>query len=254
MATMTLLEMVKDIMSDMESDEVSAIADTDEAEQVAQTIRTVYYQIITKLELPEHYSLLTLTSAASTLTPTQFTIPTDVTDINWFKYNKIQSGGLDALWRDLVYLKPQKFVELTHSRASSDTTNIQTVNMGSGNLPVYIDKRKAPEYYTSFDDNLIICDSYDIAVDTQYLQTNKTMVWAQTPPIWSSLDAAVPDLDEKFFPYFLAEAKATCFVNIKQQSNAKIEKQARDQLLFLQDNKWRTKDANKKTGPNYGRK
>ena len=42
MAKMTVLEMVQDILNDMDSDEVNSINDTIEAQQVANTVRTVY--------------------------------------------------------------------------------------------------------------------------------------------------------------------------------------------------------------------
>ena len=46
MAKLTLLEMTQDIMSDMDSDEINSINDSVEALQVAQIIKTTYYNII----------------------------------------------------------------------------------------------------------------------------------------------------------------------------------------------------------------
>jgi len=46
MAKLTLLEMTQDIMSDMDSDDVNSINDSVEALQVAQIIKTTYYNII----------------------------------------------------------------------------------------------------------------------------------------------------------------------------------------------------------------
>ena len=46
MAKMTLLEITQDIMSDMDSDNVNSINDSVEALQVAQVVKTTYYNII----------------------------------------------------------------------------------------------------------------------------------------------------------------------------------------------------------------
>ena len=46
MAKMNLLAMTQDILSDMDSDDVNSINDSVEALQVAQIIKTTYYNII----------------------------------------------------------------------------------------------------------------------------------------------------------------------------------------------------------------
>lgn len=253
MAKLTLLEMVKDILSDMDSDEIDSITDTVEGEQVSQTIKTVYYQLVSTLNLPEHYNLETLTQVGSTSTPTSFTIPEGVADIDWFKYDKIKSGSTRKDWQYVKYLDRQIFVERSHGLDSTATTTV-TVNLGSSALPIYVRNDKAPEWYTSFDDAIIICDSYDSAVDTSYLLTNKTMIYAYTPPDWEDhVNDFIPSLDEKYFPMLLAEAKSTCFVNLKQQANGKIDTQYKEQRSFLQNDKFRIKKANAHNSRNYGR-
>jgi len=46
MPKLTVLDMVQDVLSDMDSDEVSSIDDTVEAMQVAQIIKTAFYEVI----------------------------------------------------------------------------------------------------------------------------------------------------------------------------------------------------------------
>ena len=55
---MTLLEMVTDILSDMESDPVTSYLDTPESQQVAQMLQTTYYNIIDGRDWPHLYNLL----------------------------------------------------------------------------------------------------------------------------------------------------------------------------------------------------
>ena len=52
MAKLTVLAMVQDILSDMNSDEVNSINDTIEAQQVAQIINTTYFEIISSRDWP----------------------------------------------------------------------------------------------------------------------------------------------------------------------------------------------------------
>jgi hypothetical protein len=54
----TLLEMVQSILSDMDSEDVNSISDTNEAEQIASVIEDTYYNIISARDIPEHQQLL----------------------------------------------------------------------------------------------------------------------------------------------------------------------------------------------------
>jgi len=219
---MTLLELVQSILSDMVSDDVTSIADTPESLQVASTIRDVYYQLVTNQTIPEHQALKQLTSAGVTA-KVFMQIPATVQRIESIKYNKIKAGDTDNVFSDMI----------------------------TNDAP--------PTYWTSFDDDYICFDSYDAAVDASGLVGTKTLCWATvTPTTWAMNDTFVPDIDDNFFPLLLAEAKSTCFMNLKQQANGKVDKQARNQKVALQNDKHRTAAAEKastgSTGPNYGRR
>jgi hypothetical protein len=49
----TLLEIVQDILSDMDSEEVNSISDSNEARQVARIVQTTFYNLIATREIPE---------------------------------------------------------------------------------------------------------------------------------------------------------------------------------------------------------
>jgi len=108
---------------------------------------------------------------------------------------------------------------------------------------LYIRNDKNPRYYTSFDDQYIICDSYDASVDTT-LQTNKTRCWGTVTPTFSLTDDFVPDIDEVLFPYLLAEAKSACFSLFKAGSDPKVEQAARRLKSFVQNDQYKTRKAN----------
>ena len=54
----TLLEMTQDILSNMSSDEVNSISDTTESLQVATIIKQKYFDLISRVNRPEHDQLI----------------------------------------------------------------------------------------------------------------------------------------------------------------------------------------------------
>ena len=62
----TLLQVVQSILSDMDSEDVNAIADTVEAQQVASVVEDTYFNIIAARSIPEHNKLIPLVSLTST--------------------------------------------------------------------------------------------------------------------------------------------------------------------------------------------
>lgn len=258
---MTMLEMVQNIMSDLDSDEIDSITDTVEGEQVASVLRDIYWQYVENQTIPEHQELFQLTDAGATA-KVYMLIPTTVRHIEWIRYNKILSGGSNTVYADIKYLDPENFINLLLKRNSADTNIVSATDPNSAIALDAIQNDKVPEYWTSFDDEYLVMDSYDASVDTTGLVASKTLCWGTIEPtftIANSLDDDfTPDLDDHLFPYLLADAKSTCFVNIKQTANPKIEKQARNQRIFAQNDKYRTKESQKAgfdaTGPNYGRK
>lgn len=253
---MTLLEMVKNILSALESDDVTAITDTAEAGQVAEVIKEVYFQMISNQVIPEHKALFKLTDAGTS--KTFMLIPTTVVRMESFYYNKILTGQTDEQYGEVKYMDPVLFKDLLNRRLSSDTNVVAAVDPNSG-LTLRVRKDAAPTYWTTFDDQYIVCDSYDAVVDASGLTAAKTQCWGVlNPTIWDVSDSFIPDIDDNMFPFLLAESKSVCFVNLKQTSNPKIDKQARQQRTAIQNDKYRTTAAQKKStnssGPSYGRK
>jgi hypothetical protein len=107
-----------------------------------------------------------------------------------------------------------------------------------------------PTYYTSFDDKHLVFNSYDASVDTT-LQSSKTMAYGTMYPVFSITDGFEPQLDDNMMPYLLAESKSVCFSLFKSGSDPKVEQAARRLKSYVQNDMYRTKQANKR--PHYGR-
>lgn len=253
---MTRLEMVKSIMSDMDSDEVTSITDTVESEQVSSTLTDVFNQFVVNENIPEQRKLAIL-SAVSPTNVAFMKIPDDVSVVMSFRYNCIDAGGTAAIWKDIDYRAPDQFLDDLLA-LQTDDANVVAVTDPNSSLILHVRNDGPPRLWTSFDDLYIMVDSYDAAVDTTGIVASKSLCWTSSVPVWGTGDTDVPPLDDNLFPYLLAEAKSTCFVNLKQQANSKIEQQAKKQRIKIQHGKYRTKAGQKESlaasQPNFGRR
>jgi hypothetical protein len=254
---MTVLQMTQNILSALESDEIDSVSDTPEGEAVAEALKEVYYQMVSNQVIPEHKALCQLTSAGASLVFMQ--IPATVHNLEWIKYNVIETGGTQNQYTTIPYKSPPEFMQMLMSRNSSDTNVVSATDPTSSIAIDMFQNDKPPEHWTSFDDEYICFDSYDAAVDASGLVASKTLCWATVEPeTFETNDDFIPDMDDHLFPYLLAEAKSLCFMNMKQTANSKVDKQARQQRFAIQNDKFRTREAQEEgfnaSGPDYGRR
>jgi hypothetical protein len=260
MAKHTLLEMVQSIMSDMDSDIVDHITDTVEAGQVASVLQDVYEQMIANQMIPELDTLGRLSTVSLIDHPgatNYLEIPSNYTQIGWIKYDIQDVGATSVDYATIDYLTPSAFMDLINRNQADDGNVVQATDPGTSGVTYYVKNDVSPRYWTSFDDHYIAFDARLVAVDATQIVGTKSQTMAKTVPVWTVSDSFTPSIDENLFPYLLAEAKSTCFVNLKQQANPKVDKQSRDQRVRIQNHKFRTNAAQKKstssTGPNFGR-
>jgi hypothetical protein len=240
----TLLQIVQNILSDMDSEDVNSISDSIEAEQIASVVRDVYYNMVSTRMIPEHQELIRLVSLSNSARPTHFQVPESVKRIDFLRYNISTTNGTD--FKEIEYIEPLVFLTLNR-----DGDNVDTVYDVNGNTPILVRNNKMPDYYTSFDDLHIVMDSYDSNVDN-ILAESKTQALGHKVPDFSINDNFTPDLDEVLFPYLIAESKSTCFSLFKSGVDQKIEQAARRQKSYMQSDMYRVKKENKR--PYYGRR
>jgi len=121
----TLLDMTQSILSSMSSDEVNSIGDTTESQQVAEIIRQKYFDIISRVPLPEMEQLVQLDPSLDATMPVLMYVPEGITDIAWMKY--YNSNVLDT-------------VTISHHGVNSDistqagwaTSSTSSVTIGTG--------------------------------------------------------------------------------------------------------------------------
>lgn len=234
---LTLLELVQDILSDMTDDEVNSIFDTPDSMQVAQIVKSSFFEIIdAKDSWPHLRTLMELDSSADNTKPTHMGLPENVKMLMEVRYNKEKAGDTKASYKAVSYLYPDEFLDLVNAYNTSHD-NVDLITDYSG-VKFAIKNDEAPTYWTSFDDQNLVFNAYDNIVDDT-LQANKTQCMALRNPTWLVEDTFVPDLPEEAFSRLLAEAKSACFSRLKQRDDPKAEQQARRQKNAMARKSWR---------------
>lgn len=235
-AKMTLLEIVQDVLNDMDSDEVNGIADTVEATQIANICRSVYYDVITTVDLPEHAELMTVTGLSDSTKP-NFMDANSITEIKELRYNVSETAG-ELSYKLIDFIPPNEFIQKIVKRDTTASEVIIVTDPTSGiSLPIL--NNKMPDYYTSFDDRYLCFDSYDSTIDST-LQTSKTMVFGIKIPSFTMSNSAVPDMDDTIFPYYLAEVKIRALSLLKGGADPSVAEFARKHRYFQKNNRWKT--------------
>lgn len=249
MAKMTVLEMVQDILNDLDGDAVNSINDTVEAQQVAQIIKTTFYNILDGKDFPHKKLMFQLEASGNVARPNYMVVPETIEQVELVKYNTRKTTDTKDIYLEMKYLVPQDFLTLVDSQNSA-ATNILVVTDFSG-IPLNIRTDKAPQYYTSFDDVHIVFDSYDSTVDVT-LQQSKSSCQGKKNIVFTLTDTAIPDLPIQMFSYLLNEAKSTAFLVLKQAPNAKAEQHSISQRRRMSQEAWKVQNGI--TYPDYGRK
>ena len=250
MAKLTVLEIVNDLANDLDTELVNSIDDTIESSQIAQIVRTTYFELIANRNWPHLKRTVQLESPLSLDRPTHMKLPEDTKELLSLSYNKITEEDPERpAFSTVKYLEPEDFI-LRTNRRNTDLDNVIVVT-DTGGISLLIIDDKQPDWYTSFDDEHVVFDSYNRQIENT-LQNSKTQCTMVIEPVWSQEDTFVPDLPIEAFPLLVAEAKSSAFLIIRQESNAKSEQQSRRQSKWLSRKAFSVKGGVRY--PNYGRR
>jgi len=254
MAKETLLDIVQDLLSESDGDEVNSITDTIESDQAARVVRDTFRQIVDGHDLAHHETVKRL-DATGASTPNQMTRPEGFYAIEWIKYDKRTTAGGDPKTEDVTYLDPTRFLEICSSRTESDT-NVTAVALASSTFEILVRTDKAPTYWTILEGyDTIVFDAYDSSLETN-LQQSKVVALGKQKPTLALADASEPDLPKHLFRLLKTEARAMYFDLYKDGITSEIDRTRRRAEVRAQRHRHITKNLtnHKRTGPNYGRK
>lgn len=249
MAKLSVLDIVQEVLNDTDGDFVNSISDTDEAEQVASIVASTYRAMLSNRNWPHTNRTLTLTPSTDNLLPTHMVLPPNVKELLSIFYDKASLDNPLVQYREVKWKEPDDFLRFVFAR-NSTADNVETIVDPTG-VRLLIMKDKAPDYYTSFDDNTLVFDSYDAEVDST-LQSTKTIARGYVIPEFIVSDDFIPDLPEEAFSALVEEVKSRASLKLGQKEDVKSEQEARKQNRWLARRDWRVSGGVRY--PNYGRK
>ena len=252
MAKATLLEMVQDILSDADSDDVNSISDTVESQQCAKIIRDVHDQTVDLHDL-EYLNTIKALTATGASTPNVMERPSGFHTLEFVKYDKKTAASDPQNFEYVDYLAPDDFLELVHSRNTSDST-VTAVTLDSG-LVIPVRNDKAPEYYTVMDQGSteLVFDSYNSALETN-LQASKSLAYGTLRPSLTLSDSATMTLPEHLETLVKREARAMFFDLYKDGITSEIDRTRRRMEVRAQRQRRIIENTDNENRPDYGRK
>lgn len=245
----TLLQITQDILNDIDGDFVNSINDTDEAQQVANIVGSTYLAMMSNHDWPHCRRTVNLIPSADSSLPTHMSLEEPIKKLVSIHYDRRQITDTNMRYMETRWKEPDDFLRYTYGR-NSGNTDTTTVTDPSG-VKLLIMNNKGPEYYTSFDDTVLVFDSWDSGVDST-LQSNKSTAIAYIIPPFVVDDSFVPPVPEEFFAALIEEAKSKSAAKIHQTVDQKAEQESVRQMNFLTRQGWRAHGGIRY--PNYGRR
>jgi hypothetical protein len=251
----SLLDIVQDVLAALDGDEVNSIDDTTESAQVATFAKHSYNRIVEKADLPEDYSLFSLTASGDSTLPVVMYRPDGIRSIDWVKYQSETADDDRNLWRRLEPVALDVFLQRSHDlNPEEDGVGTMTIAQDAGDIEIFYLNDQAPTYYTTFNDNTLLFNSIDTDVDTT-LQASKTLAYGQGSQAFVRTDSFTPRFDDHLHQLWLEETLIVSAKRLKDMDDQDAQRWAR--------RLWNQLDQKKQgvnTGsyydklPDYGRK
>lgn len=202
----TLLATVQRVLDKLNLDPVNSIDDTEDSLIIAREAETTFYDMLARADWPDTIDIVEVDSVSDLTNPTALRLAEDISYIDSLRYDVTLATDANRIIRKIFWLEPEDFLEKIYSRNTSNTNVVETVYK---NIPLYIINDKMPEFYTSFDNELLILDSYD--ADTEdTLNGSKTICKAKTLPSWLHDDLFEIPTQDSVYPMFLASLTSAC--------------------------------------------
>jgi len=250
---LTNLGYVQNILSSMSADEVNSISDTTESLQVAEILKTTFFNIAARAHLPEQKKFFQLDSSLSSLEPNLMFVPAGIKEIEWLKYFDADTSA--TMYKYVTLLPIQQFLDYVNGYNRSNS-NVDVLNLTVGTETFTINYRNdvQPRFATVISDFYVVFDSFNNLLDST-LQANKSQCYGLISPVFLMEDDFIPEVDDDQVPLLLNEAKALAFFELKQQPHVKAEQEAKRQWSSLQkDKSVDNKPSYFDQLPNFGRK
>jgi len=243
----TLLYTVQRVLEKLDLDVANSINDSQDSILIAREAEDTFYDLVSRNEWPQRYDLINVESVGDTGNPSSLKLPVNVLNIEFLRYDVTESGETDTTYKELTQLSTQDFLDKIYSRKSSET-NVTTASYKG--IPLYIYNDQAPEYFTVFDNNYLVLDAFDSAIETT-VQGVKSIVRGSSVPTFEITDAYVVPVDATTYPLYLSELTAACSMALNGAADPENERRRNRGISRLRRTAYRT--GTESTKNSFGR-
>ena len=224
----TMLQMVQRVGRAINSDEISELHETIEADD----IQTILMDMLDDLLTRQDWEFLKDRPKQMSAGPDALsvTIPADVSRVQKLRYRAEAAVDDVERFRTLHYMPASEFIDMMQKNDPDLTDSVSvTVNgvklVGKNNKP--------PRWWTTFDESTIYFDSYEVTVDPSGVDATKTAALVTIYADVSGFDDAawVAPIPEKLFTLWYQEAVAEASVKLRQFEDPRAERRARRMFI-----------------------
>lgn len=193
----TLLEAVKEYLDAVDGFAVDSIFETDEAQRAARICRRVFFRLFSTVDnLQSNGAFVRLEGNALLSKPVYARLP--------FETQRVQGSRIEykngTAYSPVQYLDPEDFMELTKGRSS--TAEGAQVVQDYGGAEFVIWNNRQPQYYTSFDGEYVVFDSFDNTVSSTIVAAHARM-YVTNEPVFNLDNNFVIPVPTHLVPVFL---------------------------------------------------
>ena len=204
---------------------ISTIDDGIESQQVASIAQKVFYDLNNDVfGNSQLESLVQLEALADSTKPNYLRLPDTAADI---KHDAVMYDISDDVaeieMKEIEYMTPLNFLDLIGTKKASTTNQVVT---DFGGYRMTIDNDAAPQYYTSFDDEYLVFDSFDSSVDST-LQSGKSGIITQLQRSFTQSDTYIIDFPEWFHTTYLNQVMAEASAALREEALPSIARLSR---------------------------
>lgn len=216
----TLLYTVQRVLEKLNLDPVNSIEETVDSLLVSREAESTFYDLMTRAEWEEQIDLLKVTSVSDLSQPTVLKLDTDVHNITSFRYDVTTPDDDNKIIREITWLEPEDFLKRSYQLNSS---NDEVDEVLYKDIPILIVNNRMPKYYTSFDNEFLVFDSYDKDVEDT-LVGSKTICYGKTVPSWLQEDEFEIPVQDSLFPLYLSMLASACSIYMNSEVNQEDER------------------------------
>lgn len=217
----TLLYTVQRVLEKLNLDPVNSIADSEDALLISREAETTFYDMMTRAEWKQNLELLKLESVSDLSQPTVLLLPANVQGIDSVRYDCSELNKNKDI-RRIKFLEPEEFLTRSYC-LNTDKDNVVEM-LVNGNL-VLVEDDKSPRYYTSFDNEQLVFDSYNKELSDTIL-ASKSICYGEIVEPWLEEDTYVIPLHNDLYSLYLATLSAACSMYMNSEVSQEDERRA----------------------------